>query len=81
MNIVISQVEESIHIVDVTDDGHPLPPRVRRLMSSFKSEHLAHTQVEKRNVEMLFVRGDGVILVRNLTKLLPLNAACSCSPG
>jgi hypothetical protein len=30
MNIVLSQVEESIHIVDVTEDGQPLPPRVRR---------------------------------------------------
>ncbi|KAK1923011.1 Sm-like protein [Papiliotrema laurentii] len=46
MNLVLSQVEESIHHVDVTDDGQALPPRV-----------------ERRNVEMLFVRGDGVILV------------------
>ncbi|WWC72468.1 uncharacterized protein I206_106430 [Kwoniella pini CBS 10737] len=48
MNVVLSQVEETIHLVDVTEDGNPLPPRV-----------------ERRNVEMLFVRGDGVILVRN----------------
>ncbi|WRT70608.1 uncharacterized protein IL334_007606 [Kwoniella shivajii] len=46
MNVVLSQVEESIHLVDVTDQGEPLPPRV-----------------ERRNVEMLFVRGDGVILI------------------
>ncbi|OCF78513.1 U6 snRNA-associated Sm-like protein LSm3 [Kwoniella mangroviensis CBS 8886] len=46
MNVVLSQVEETIHIVDVTEDGNPLPPRV-----------------EKRNLEMLFVRGDGVILI------------------
>ncbi|RSH85206.1 U4/U6-U5 snRNP complex subunit lsm3 [Saitozyma podzolica] len=46
MNLVVSQVEESIHSVDVTDDGQPLPPRV-----------------DRRNVDMLFVRGDGVILI------------------
>ncbi|WVQ63184.1 uncharacterized protein L199_001335 [Kwoniella botswanensis] len=46
MNVVLSQVEEAIHIVDVTEDGNPLPPRI-----------------EKRNLEMLFVRGDGVILI------------------
>ena len=28
MNLVMSQVEESIHIVDVTDEGQALPPRV-----------------------------------------------------
>ncbi|WVN89604.1 uncharacterized protein L203_104831 [Cryptococcus depauperatus CBS 7841] len=46
MNVVVSQAEESIYIVDVTDDGQPLPPRV-----------------ERRNAEMLFVRGDSVILL------------------
>ncbi|WVQ85838.1 hypothetical protein IAT38_008006 [Cryptococcus sp. DSM 104549] len=46
MNVVVSQAEESIHIIDVTEDGHALPPRV-----------------ERRNSEMLFVRGDGVILI------------------
>ncbi|WVF67996.1 hypothetical protein IAT40_002758 [Kwoniella sp. CBS 6097] len=46
MNVVLSQVEESVHLVDVTEDGQALPPRV-----------------ERRNLEMLFVRGDGVILI------------------
>ncbi|TYJ55650.1 hypothetical protein B9479_003682 [Cryptococcus floricola] len=46
MNVVVSQAEESIYIVDVTEDGQPLQPRL-----------------EKRNFEMLFVRGDGVILL------------------
>lgn len=46
MNLVLGQVEESIHHVDVTDDGQPLQPRI-----------------ERRSMEMLFVRGDGVILV------------------
>lgn len=46
MNVVISQAEESIHVVDVTEEGQPLPPRI-----------------ERRTAEMLFVRGDGVILL------------------
>ncbi|WVO20357.1 uncharacterized protein IAS62_001651 [Cryptococcus decagattii] len=46
MNVVVSQAEESIHIIDVTEEGQPLPPRI-----------------ERRNAEMLFVRGDGVILL------------------
>ena len=29
MNLVLSQVEESIHIVEVTDEGEALPTRVR----------------------------------------------------
>jgi hypothetical protein len=28
MNLVLSQVEESIHIVEVTDEGEALPTRV-----------------------------------------------------
>ncbi|RSH87744.1 U4/U6-U5 snRNP complex subunit lsm3 [Apiotrichum porosum] len=46
MNVVLSNVEESIHIVDVNEDGIPQAPRV-----------------ERRSLEMLFVRGDGVILL------------------
>ena len=46
MNLVMSQVEESIHIVDVTDDGQALPPRVRQ---SLQQPPLAH----KRDVEFL----------------------------
>ncbi|WVQ95556.1 hypothetical protein IAU59_002653 [Kwoniella sp. CBS 9459] len=46
MNVVLSQVEESVHLVDVTEEGQALPPRI-----------------ERRNMEMLFVRGDGVILI------------------
>lgn len=28
MNLVLGQVEEAIHIVDVSEDGQPSPPRV-----------------------------------------------------
>ncbi|ORX41093.1 hypothetical protein BD324DRAFT_647989 [Kockovaella imperatae] len=46
MNLVLSQVEEAVHIVDVTEDGQAMPLRV-----------------DRRQMEMLFVRGDGVILI------------------
>ncbi|KLT44886.1 Sm-like protein [Cutaneotrichosporon oleaginosum] len=46
MNLVLSGVEESIHTVDVSEDGVPGQPRV-----------------ERRTSDMLFVRGDGVILL------------------
>jgi hypothetical protein len=32
MNLVMSQVEESIHIVDVTESGEALPPRLSHLL-------------------------------------------------
>lgn len=53
MNVVVSQAEESIHIIDVTEEGQPLPPRI-----------------ERRSAEMLFVRGDGVILVSMIMHFL-----------
>ncbi|RXK40662.1 U6 snRNA-associated Sm-like protein LSm3 [Tremella mesenterica] len=49
MNLVLSQVEENIHIVDVGEDGTAAPPRI-----------------ERRGFEMLFIRGDSVILVSPL---------------
>ncbi|KAF7291053.1 U6 snRNA-associated Sm-like protein LSm3 [Mycena chlorophos] len=58
MNLIMSDVEETIMIVDeataavnVRDRG---PSACTRLIN---------VQVAKRKVEMLFVRGDGVILV------------------
>lgn len=62
MNLVLSQVEESIHHVDVTEDGQALPTRVS-ISIIRHSEASLTIQIEKRSVEMLFVRGDGVILV------------------
>ncbi|KAJ1310139.1 hypothetical protein OPQ81_006884 [Rhizoctonia solani] len=46
MNLIMSDVEESIMIVE--NPENPANPNIK---------------VAKRNVEMLFVRGDGVILV------------------
>ncbi|QRV86034.1 U6 snRNA-associated Sm-like protein LSm3 [Ceratobasidium sp. AG-Ba] len=45
MNLIMSDVEESIMIVENPESPNP------------------NIKVAKRNVEMLFVRGDGVILV------------------
>ncbi|EJD36561.1 LSM-domain-containing protein [Auricularia subglabra TFB-10046 SS5] len=51
MNMIMSDVEETIMIVDVPADGVLLPGA-------------GSIKVAKRRLEMLFVRGDGVILVR-----------------
>ncbi|KAL7413065.1 hypothetical protein BDY24DRAFT_415574 [Mrakia frigida] len=45
MNLILSDVEETITIVDIDEAGGE------------------SVRIAKRNVEMLFVRGDGVILV------------------
>ncbi|KAI6003703.1 like-Sm ribonucleoprotein [Pisolithus albus] len=49
MNLILSDVEETVMIVDVVD-------------GTYEGQG-ARTQVAKRKMEMLFVRGDGVILV------------------
>ncbi|KAH7914410.1 like-Sm ribonucleoprotein [Hygrophoropsis aurantiaca] len=48
MNLILSDVEETIMIVDVADGA---------------SEDQGTVKVAKRKMDMLFVRGDGVILV------------------
>ncbi|KZS91280.1 like-Sm ribonucleo protein [Sistotremastrum niveocremeum HHB9708] len=48
MNLILSDVEETIMIVEPLDGASDVPSTVK---------------VAKRNMEMLFVRGDGVILV------------------
>jgi hypothetical protein len=47
MNLVMSQVEESIHIVDVTEDGQALPTRVR----------MAWARLESRRAQVLTPAG------------------------
>ncbi|KAJ7498742.1 like-Sm ribonucleoprotein [Mycena latifolia] len=49
MNLIMSDVEETIMIVDVVDGAPAGQP--------------ATVNVAKRKMDMLFVRGDGVILV------------------
>ncbi|KAI6034409.1 hypothetical protein PISMIDRAFT_27239 [Pisolithus microcarpus 441] len=48
MNLILSDVEETVMIVDVVDGTY---------------EGQGAVKVAKRKMEMLFVRGDGVILV------------------
>ncbi|KZV97303.1 like-Sm ribonucleo protein [Exidia glandulosa HHB12029] len=50
MNLIMSDVEETMMIVDVPADGVMLPGS-------------GAVKVAKRRLDMLFVRGDGVILV------------------
>jgi U6 snRNA-associated Sm-like protein LSm3 len=71
MNLILSDVEETIMIVDVAEDApegqgtvnvrsfHPLINLVGLTLTSSRV-----LKVAKRKMEMLFVRGDGVILVR-----------------
>ena len=66
MNLILSDVEETIMLVDGTENAAPgqgvvnvSPP----LPSSQPFPYVT-SQVAKRKMEMLFVRGDGVILVR-----------------
>jgi small nuclear ribonucleoprotein (snRNP)-like protein len=68
MNLILSDVEETIMIVDVAEapEGQGTV-NVRLLQQSiFDLEILTSRRdhkVAKRKMEMLFVRGDGVILV------------------
>ncbi|KAG9100393.1 U4/U6-U5 snRNP complex subunit lsm3 [Ceratobasidium sp. 370] len=64
MNMIMSDVEESIMIVE--NPENPADPHIKVNSAFwFKIEGGINecVQVAKRNVEMLFVRGDGVILV------------------
>ena len=68
MNLILSDVEETIMIVDQVEGA----PEGQSTVNVSKIHHLhglcgsftANPQVAKRKMEMLFVRGDGVILVR-----------------
>ena len=79
MNLILGDVEETIFVVDVPEDGGAETVRVclssRSRPLSWPTRRCAHLlaysfpQTVKRNSEMLFVRGDSVILVRSLTAL------------
>jgi U6 snRNA-associated Sm-like protein LSm3 len=67
MNLILSDVEETIMLVDGTESAPPGPGVVNVNPSTSQPlQTLSHmtSQVAKRKMEMLFVRGDGVILVR-----------------
>jgi small nuclear ribonucleoprotein (snRNP)-like protein len=69
MNLILSDVEETITLVDVADDGTPQGVRVSfpfyeyPLTSTHAYQRDVTRQTAARNMEMLFVRGDAVIMV------------------
>jgi small nuclear ribonucleoprotein (snRNP)-like protein len=68
MNLILSDVEETIMLVDGTESA-PLGQGVVNVSHTPTSDRCKAflyktSQVAKRKMEMLFVRGDGVILVR-----------------
>lgn len=77
MNLVLGGAEETIHTVDVSEDGQPQPPRVRDYLRVIGTDRL---QIEKRNMEMLFVRGDSVILVNPTSLTSRFSADIQISP-
>ena len=64
MNLILSDVEETIMIVQ-QQEGTPDAQPVINVSLSPKPSSIVLTakQVVKRKMDMLFVRGDGVILV------------------
>lgn len=71
MNLILSDVEETIMLVDGVE-GAPPGQGVVNVSSISPSTALSsrNVQVAKRKMEMLFVRGDGVILVRIIFSIL-----------
>lgn len=68
MNMVLSEVEETIYVVDTDEQTNESVVRVSYsvlypLLASLTLA-LPRLQTVKRNCDMLFVRGDGVVLVR-----------------
>jgi small nuclear ribonucleoprotein (snRNP)-like protein len=67
MNLILSDVEETIMLVDAVDGAAPSGQGVVNVsLSLLHCKLCPHmtSKVVKRKMEMLFVRGDGVILVR-----------------
>lgn len=79
MNLILSDVEETITLVDVGDDGGVANVRVSRcLLHFFSDKEVSNQSTDRliclggseqsvaRNMEMLFVRGDAVIMASHL---------------
>jgi small nuclear ribonucleoprotein (snRNP)-like protein len=82
MNLILSDVEETIMLVDGTESAPPgqgvvnVDPSISKPLQAFS--HIT-SQVAKRKMEMLFVRGDGVILVRvSFSVVLSVSALPFC---
>jgi U6 snRNA-associated Sm-like protein LSm3 len=70
MNLILSDVEETILIVDTDDMPQGTVPVNVCYLSRIRRRRLRHPQVAKRKMDMLFVRGDGVILVSSISLTL-----------
>jgi U6 snRNA-associated Sm-like protein LSm3 len=64
MNLIMSDVEETIMIVDPVPEGVKPSIRVSPVIRLETMRPYVWKKVAKRHMEMLYVRGDGVILVR-----------------
>jgi U6 snRNA-associated Sm-like protein LSm3 len=64
MNLILSDVEETIMIVDEDAPGGQDTVSVSVYWTTTGTYQKNGNQVAKRKMDMLFVRGDGVILVR-----------------
>lgn len=68
MNMILSEVEETIYVVDADEASGDNVVRVRTVLWAcsavlWTDEFARRAQTVKRNCDMLFVRGDGVVLV------------------
>jgi U6 snRNA-associated Sm-like protein LSm3 len=77
MNLILSDVEETIMLVDGVEGAPPGQGVVNVSSTSPGTAIFVLTfmsQVAKRKMEMLFVRGDGVILVHiSFSVVLPIS--------
>jgi len=67
MNLILSNVEETIMILDADSPDKAI--NVFSTADQLTAELTRYLQMAKRKSEMLFVRGDGVILVGYLSNL------------
>lgn len=64
MNLILSDVEETIMLVDAQEGAPTEQAQISvRCFEVCSTRSFNPAQVAKRKMEMLFVRGDGVILV------------------
>jgi len=71
--LILSDVEETIMIVDENAAGGQGAVSVSTILTLNGTYQRTDIQVAKRKMDMLFVRGDGVILVRMPPRVLKSN--------
>lgn len=68
LNMVLGEVEETITTIEIDEETFEQIYRVNRNLLRNKSQQILSSQPTKRQIPMLFVRGDGVILISPLAK-------------